>query len=96
MYGRMKGRKYSRFTRSPVLASTSLEQRVVQLEKQVAKLRDELSLAGSKNGKDWRRTIGMFTDDPGMKAIFEKARKLREADRRKSRASSRSAGKPKR
>jgi hypothetical protein len=35
--------------------------------------------------KDWRRTIGMFTDNPEMKVLFAEAMKLREADRRKAR-----------
>jgi hypothetical protein len=47
-----------------------------------------------KNGKDWRRTIGMFTNDPGMKAIFGEARKLRKADRRKTRQSATKRRKP--
>lgn len=68
------------------MASGSLEKRVAQLELQVAKLQSELTTSPPRNGKDWRRTIGMFTDDPGMKDIFEEARKIREADRRKTRA----------
>ena len=48
-------------------------------------------------GKDWRRTIGMFTDDEGMKAIFQEALKLREADRKKTRSRAPGKGrKPKR
>lgn len=66
------------------MASVSLEKRVAQLELQVAKLQSELTSTSPKNGKDWRRTIGMFTEDAGMKAIFDEARKLREADRRKA------------
>jgi len=41
--------------------------------------------AGNGHVKDWRRTVGMFTDDPGMKELFAEAIKLREADRRKAR-----------
>ena len=77
-----------------IVASASLEKRVAQLEMQMAKLQSELSSSPPKNGKDWRRTIGMFTDDPGMKAIFEEARKLREADRRKTRQSASKRQKP--
>jgi hypothetical protein len=40
---------------------------------------------GRKRDKDWRRTIGMFTDNPGMKELFAEAMKLREADRKKAR-----------
>jgi hypothetical protein len=60
----------------------SLEQRVAALEHEVSELK-----ARPANGrvKDWRRTVGRFTDDPGMKEIFAEAMKLREADRRKAR-----------
>jgi len=67
------------------VANVPLEKRVAWLELQVAKLQSELTSASPKKGKDWRRTIGMFTDNPGMKAIFDEAGKLREADRRKAR-----------
>ncbi len=76
------------------MASGSLEKRVAQLELQVAKLQSELTTSPPRNGKDWRRTIGMFTDDPGMKDIFEEARKIREADRRKTRAPTAKRRKP--
>jgi hypothetical protein len=61
---------------------SSLEQRVAALEHEVAELK-----ARPANGrvKDWRQTVGRFTDDPGMKEIFAEALKLREADRRKVR-----------
>ena len=76
------------------MASGSLEKRVAQLELQVAKLQSELSTSPPKPGKDWRRTIGMFTDDPGMTEIFEETRKIREADRRKTRPSATKRRKP--
>ena len=76
------------------MASGSLEKRVAQLELQVAKLQSELTTSPPRNGKDWRRTLGMFTDDPGMKDIFEEARKIREADRRKTRAPTAKRRKP--
>ncbi len=68
----------------------SLEQRITALEKEVA----DLKALQSKNGvhkKDWRRTIGMFTDNPGMLELFDEAMKVREADRKKAR---RGHGKP--
>jgi hypothetical protein len=60
----------------------SLEQQVAALEHEVSELKARLA-----NGrvKDWRRTVGGFTDDPVMKEIFAEAIKLREADRRKAR-----------
>jgi hypothetical protein len=66
------------------VANVSLESRVAQLEQQLAKLQNALSFTSLKEGKDWRRTIGMFTDDPEMMSVFDEARKLREADRRKA------------
>ena len=64
------------------MSQQSLEQRVATLEKELAELKRQ-----RRNGrnKDWRRTIGMFTDNPGMKELFAEAMKLREADRRKRR-----------
>jgi hypothetical protein len=66
----------------------SLEQRVTALEREFAELK---LLRGKGREKDWRRTIGMFTDNPGMKELFVEAMKLRKADRRKGRL--RQAGK---
>jgi hypothetical protein len=66
------------------MTKRTIEQRLEALEVQVAQLQ-----AAVRNGarvKDWRRTIGMFTDDPGMQDIFKQAMKIREADRSKARA----------
>jgi hypothetical protein len=60
----------------------SLEQRVAALERELAKLKSQ---QGEGRKKDWRRTIGMFTDNPEMKELFAEAMKLREADRSKAR-----------
>ncbi len=64
------------------MAQLSLEERVAALEQQIAELR-----AAVANGrpKDWRRTIGMFTDDPDMQELFKDAMKIREADRTRAR-----------
>jgi hypothetical protein len=67
------------------VSSSSLEKRVAQLELQVSKLQSEIGSGGLTQAKDWRRTIGMFTDDEGMKEVFKEARKIRAADRRKTR-----------
>jgi phage shock protein A len=61
------------------MSQTTLEERVANLEQQVAQL-----LAGSRSAdakKDWRKTIGMFSGDAAMKEIQEEGRKIREADR---------------
>jgi len=64
------------------MAALSLEQRVAALEKELAGLKSP-----RRNGraKDWRRTVGIFTDNPGMQELFAEAMKLREADRSKAR-----------
>jgi hypothetical protein len=65
----------------------SLEERVAALEREVAELK-----ASSGNGsspKDWRRTIGMFTDDPAMQRLFAEAMRLRETDRARARRTAR-------
>jgi hypothetical protein len=61
----------------------TLEQRVAALERQVKNLQDQQSDGPGKD--DWRRTIGMFTENPGMMEIFDEAMKIREADRKKTR-----------
>jgi hypothetical protein len=35
--------------------------------------------------KDWKRTIGIFTGDAGMKQLFEEALRIRAQDRRQAR-----------
>jgi len=60
----------------------SLEQRVAVLERELSELK---ARRGNARVKDWRRTVGMFTDNPGMKELFAEAMKLREADRSKAR-----------
>ena len=65
------------------MASVSLQERVKILESQVDKLQSQLRTV--RKSKDWRRTIGAFTDDEGMQQILKDAMRLREADRRKIR-----------
>jgi len=60
----------------------TIEQRVAVLEKELSELKARKS---NERAKDWRRTIGVFTDNPAMKELFAEAMKLREADRRKAR-----------
>jgi hypothetical protein len=62
----------------------TLEDRVAALERQVADLTRNSTSAAQK---DWRRTIGMFTGDEVMKQIIDEGKKVREADRRKTRGS---------
>lgn len=67
--------------------SLSVEQRIVVLEQDVADLKAQR--ASEPSGKNWRRTIGMFSDSPGVQEIFVEAMKLREADRKKARRTKR-------
>lgn len=66
-----------------VMAQRTLEERAAALEQQVAELK--AAIANGHRQKDWRRTIGMFTDDPGMQELFKEAMKIREADRARAR-----------
>jgi hypothetical protein len=68
------------------MATQSLEQRVEILESQLGKLRDELRADKQGRSKDWRRTVGAFTDDEGMQRILRGAMRLRAADRKKASA----------
>lgn len=63
------------------MATPTLEQRVASLERELSRLKTK---RGNGVPKDWRRTIGVFTDDAGMKEIFAAAMKLRQADRKKA------------
>jgi len=68
------------------MTQSLLEKRVAALEDEVADLK--VRLLGVPQ-KDWRRTVGMFTDNPGMLEIFEEALKFREQDRRRTRPKAR-------
>ena len=65
------------------MTQRTLEQRVAKLEQQMAEL--QTTLANGARAKDWRRTLGMFTNDPGMQELFKEAMKIRDADRARAR-----------
>jgi hypothetical protein len=71
----------------------SLEDRVAALEQEVQQLKAEKNGAPAKDA--WKKTIGIFTDDPGMLEIFDEALKIREADRAKARHQFREADRAK-
>ena len=75
------------------MAHSTLEKRVESLESELKKLRAELRAAKMQPSKDWRQTIGAFSDD-GMQEILRGAMRLREADRKKSKAPKKSKRKP--
>ena len=43
---------------------------------------------------DWRRTVGAFTDDEGLKEILQEAMHLRDLDRKKTRSKATTNRKP--
>jgi hypothetical protein len=65
----------------------SLEDRVAVLEQKIASM--EATKPNVAGGKDWRKAVGIFTDNPGMLEILDEAMKLREADRAKARRDTR-------
>ena len=76
------------------MVNASLERRVKNLETQVDELQGQLRAV--QKVKDWRRTIGAFTNDEGMQQILRDAMRLREADRKKVRAKNKTKRKPQR
>ena len=65
----------------------SLEQRVAALEQRMAEMQAGPAKGPGKH--DWRQTVGIFTDNPGMLELFADAMAIREADRQKARRRSR-------
>jgi len=68
------------------------EQRLTKLDSCMADL--HFQSPDRTRNKDWRRTVGVFTDDPGMQSILRDAMRLREADRKKARAKKTGKRKP--
>ena len=64
------------------MKTATLEKRVAKLEKTVSELIGRFEKLAPR--KDWRSTVGMFAGDPVMKAIIEEGKRIREADRQKS------------
>jgi hypothetical protein len=64
------------------MAASKVEQRLMALEEEVARLKTELEKLAKPF--DWRQALGMFTGDEGMREIFEEGQKIREADRQKT------------
>lgn len=72
-----------------IMPKPTVEERVANLERQVSELMNGTQKSKPHRKKDWRRTIGIFTDKPGVLEIFDEAMKLREVDRAKARGTSR-------
>ncbi len=57
----------------------TIEKRLSELEVRVSELGRMVNQ--SSREKDWRRSIGAFTDDPAMQAVLVDALRIRAADR---------------
>jgi hypothetical protein len=66
------------------MARSNLESRVKTLEGKIAQLENELRLSETRLTKDWRRTIGAFTDDEGLLELLNEAMELRDQDRKRA------------
>ncbi len=64
------------------MSRPTLEERVAALEKHVVQLLARLPPLPQP--LDWRSTVGMFASDEVMKQIDAEGRKIREADRRRT------------
>src|SRR6187402_3172317 len=62
-----------------------LERRVVVLEQEVQRLKDEIRASKPSDNRGWLAAIERFAGDEGLLAIFKDAQKLRERERRRAR-----------
>jgi len=58
--------------------STSIEERVATLEKELKDLKQLLQ--GTRVEKDWRKTFGLSADDPGFDEMIRLGRDIREQE----------------
>jgi len=65
-----------------MMASTTIEARLVQLEAQVSELQAEVKRLRSDRDKDWRRAVAKFAGDKDIRSLLEGAQRLRESDRK--------------
>jgi len=72
------------------MRQSTVEKRLSNLETRVSELNRIIN--EPTQAKDWRRSIGAFTDDPAMQAVLDDAQRIRSADR--ARAHRRTARKP--
>jgi hypothetical protein len=62
-----------------------LEQRLIDLERQVRELSSVVAASKKGRVKDWRAAVEKYTGDEDLLSIFRDAQKLREKDRRETR-----------
>jgi hypothetical protein len=58
----------------------TLEQRVATLERELTALKAQVEQQPAA-AKDWRRSVGVFTDDPVFEEMVREGRKYREQER---------------
>jgi hypothetical protein len=63
----------------PEITLESLAARLAAVERQLAEK------TAAPRPKDWRRTVGMFDDDPEFKEVIAEGRAIREAERESAR-----------
>lgn len=64
------------------MGAGTVEERLDRLEKVVDQVLSRLADVGPRK-KNWRRTIGMFDDDPIMRELLDNALRSREEERKK-------------
>lgn len=62
-----------------------LEQRVVALEHEVQRLKNELQATKPNGNRGWLAAVEKFAGDEHLLAVFADAQKLREQDRKRTR-----------
>jgi hypothetical protein len=61
------------------MQQATIDERLTRVEQLLDVLMRRIS--AEQRRSDWRRTIGMFDDDPIMKEIIDEGRRIREQDR---------------
>jgi len=64
--------------RGVIAMSTTIEERVAVLEKELTRLKQIIQ--GTRVEKDWRITFGMSANDPGFDDMIRLGREIRERD----------------
>jgi hypothetical protein len=63
------------------MSHSTLDDRVAALEREVARLAQLLPGEQTPAQKDWRSSLGIFTNDPVIQEIIEEGRRIRQQDR---------------
>jgi hypothetical protein len=66
------------------MASTSLEDRMAQIERELARLKTKLE-EGNSGTPNWKKIVGVFADDQAFAEAMRLGREYRESQRPSSR-----------